>query len=273
MIKRRLKGILLEILEIIPAKILINFKKIHYLRSLKNFNEKNEPDFEVVKYIARKGDTVFDIGANIGWYTKLLSELVGETGKVISIDPTPETFLILSYCVKRLGLSNVNILNCAISNKEGVCKMEVPKYDFGGLNFYQTRITDNNKKNYLFKYFFAKTKSLDGFIPCFADTVSFIKCDVEGHELAVIKGALSIISKFKPIWLIEVSSDPDQTNSSAFELFKIMQENGYIAYWYKNQKLYKRIKGDKSINYFFITSERLKQLPKTVLYDFSINEG
>ncbi len=250
------KGI---ILDLIPNKILIYLKKWHYLNSLKKFGEKNEPDLKVVKHIVNRGDVVVDIGANVGGYTKVLSDLISNSGRVLSIEPIPETFTILSWLVKRMSLSNVELFNCAISDKNGISKMKIPKYDFGGFNFYQARIGDNDKRKEPFKCFTVKLKSLDNLMHDFKKNVSFIKCDVKGHELAVIQGATEIISKVKPIWLIEISSDPDERNSSAAQLFNIFQQKGYIIYWFDGNKLRKRLVGDKSVNYFFLTPTHLKQ--------------
>jgi 23S rRNA U2552 (ribose-2'-O)-methylase RlmE/FtsJ len=71
----------------LPVKVLQFVKKIHYSRLLRSFSEKDEIDFKVIKYIVNLGDYVVDIGANIGVYTKYLSERVGSLGRVYSIEP------------------------------------------------------------------------------------------------------------------------------------------------------------------------------------------
>jgi len=251
-----LKGFLLEI---IPKKLLINLKKIHYFLSLKHFDQKNEPDFKVLKSIIKEGDKVIDIGSNIGAYTKFLSGLVSENGLVLSIEPIPETFEILKSCVKRLKLNNVQLLNYAISSNGGKSRMQVPKYDFGGYNFYQARLINNDNLEDSFNYFTVTMKTLDSLISYVDTKFSFIKCDVEGHELSVIKGSQNIISKFKPIWLIEVTSDPDESDSPASELFHIMLRHGYVVYWFDGEKLRQRQKGDRSTNYFFITPIQMER--------------
>jgi FkbM family methyltransferase len=200
---RKIKGRLSEIL---PENILNIFKRVHSYNLLKKYSEKEELDFKIVKYMVKKGDTVIDIGANIGCYTKLLSELVAERGMVISIEPIQCTFLILSSCVKRLNLTNGTLLNCAISDCERIAKMEVQKYDSGGFNFYQSKIIDTDAQKSAFKYFSVPKRPLDNCVSYLKQKVSFIKCDVEGRELEVIKGAMNILTKFKPIWLIEISS-------------------------------------------------------------------
>ena len=95
----------------IPKRVLFLIKALHYSYALKRFSERDEPDLMVVKYIVKSGNTVIDVGANVWWYTKVLSGLVGNKGRVISLEPMPETFALLSKCVKYHGLSNVELFN------------------------------------------------------------------------------------------------------------------------------------------------------------------
>ncbi len=248
-----LKGVLLEIL---PNRILLMIKKDHYLRFLSKETGRNEPDFNGVTKFVKKGDTVVDIGANVGSYTKLLSDLVEEMGTVYSIEPIPETFSILSFCVKKLNLNNVKLFNFALSDRESTAIMTVPKYDFGGYNFYQSRLQDDDGKTASCKKFSVKIRSLDSILEILAENISFIKCDVEGHELSVIKGARKIIERSKPVWLIEISSDPDELGSAAYELTAVMKTYGYNMYWFDGNKFILRLKGNKSVNYFFIPGNK-----------------
>ena len=92
------------------------------------------------------------------------------------------------------------------------------------------------------------------------DSISFIKCDVEGHELSVIEGANSFLFKSYAAWLIEISSNPDENNSPASKLISIMNQHGYMIYFYNGKALQKYRKGDKNVNYFFLKKDHLKIL-------------
>ncbi len=105
-----------------------------------------------------------------------------------------------------------------------------------------------------------KSKTIDSLFSELPYNISFIKCDVEGHELQCIKGAVKIIEKSKPAWLIEISGNPVDLKSSANETFKLLNIEGYEAYWFDGINLNKYQLGDKSVNYFFFAQKHLQAL-------------
>ena len=240
----------------LPAPLLRQLKKFHYVRALKTFDE---PDMAVVKHLVRRGDCVIDIGANVGWYTKVLSELVGESGLVQSIEPIPPTFELLSYCVGKLRLGNVRLLSCAVSSDNGTACMEVPYYETGGENYYQAKLIAHRNESSL-RQFRVPTRSLDSIAADAPSTVAFVKCDVEGHELSVIKGAARLLEDAKPSWLIEISQDPDAPSSESHALICGMEQQGYGVYWFDGQELKTRQHRDHSVNYFFLTKKHVESL-------------
>jgi FkbM family methyltransferase len=245
------------VLSLLPDPLLQIIKKVHYAKVLRSISDRDEPDFKVLRYLVTPTQSVADVGANIGIYTKFLSDLVSESGHVYSVEPVPSTFALLLSNVKKLGLRNVELKNCAISSSDGSVTMQVPKYKFGGENFYEARVVGEAQVNSL--------KRVE--VPCFTiDSlfyelpVSFIKCDVEGHELNVIKGAMRTIQKFRPAWLIELSGSPDEAQSTSHETIRILTEGGYQPYWFDGIHLRLRNAGDQSVNYFFLTPKHVSIL-------------
>lgn len=242
--------------KILPPMILREAKKHYYAFLLKNYDERKEADFQIVRKIVSVGQFVVDVGANVGVYTNFLSKLVGPAGKVFSIEPIPGTCEILKSNVKKLRLANVEVLCCAISDVCGRAVMETPCYQGGTENIYESRIVPDNTETST-QRFEVESRSLDSLFAGLGHKISFIKCDVEGHELNVLKGAMRIIADFKPGWLIEISENPDDVNSSAFKVFRFMEERGYQAFWFDGLVLNKRKKDDRSTNYFFLNSSSL----------------
>ena len=253
------------ILAYLPAPVLEAIRRIHYLRALRRSYEEQEQDLIVVKLLARPGSCVLDVGANIGVYTKVLSQAAGPEGLVISLEPIPDTFNILSYCVKKLGLSNVRAINCALSDKNGMMSMSVPRYEKGGnYNYYQAKLvvegakdSTSAKQTSVHEYHNITVRTLDDLLKEISSPVAFIKCDVEGHEFAVLVGSRMVIERWFPAWLIEVSGDPDVEGSSAAKLFDLLCQAGYEAWIFSGGLLRRRVHGDKWLNYFFLKKSHL----------------
>jgi FkbM family methyltransferase len=185
---------------------------------------------------------------------------LGERGCVYTIEPIPLTFEILSNNVKKLGLSNVRLFNCGISDNDVSAIMEVPKFDFGADNFYQAKIIDNVKQDSSLKHFEINLKSLDSLLNDRLNNIRFIKIDVEGHELQVVNGARQLIKHSKPALYIEVSDNPDDAQSSTGKLFDVLNDEGYLPYCLFGNMLKRRTNGSKSVNYFFLTDDQFNKL-------------
>jgi FkbM family methyltransferase len=245
-------------LRLLPDGVLHFAKKIHYAQVLRRVTESDEPDLKVLKFLVEPGQSVADIGANIGVYAKFLSERVGRSGQVISVEPIPSTFDILRSNVRKLGLSNVETKNYAISDEEGQAKMQVPKYESGGEDFYGARI-EGGVVNDSMRSFVVPTTTVDALLSGMS-RLHFIKCDVEGHELNCIRGAAKTIERFKPAWLIEISGDMSDEGSRSYRTSCILRDSGYEAFWFDGVKLRPRRPDTKSVNYFFLTRSHLENL-------------
>lgn len=239
----------------LPERWLRPLKARHYERILRTFNEEEEPELAIVRFLVDAGTTTVDLGANIGVYTKVLSSLCGPTGRVISVEPVPETFRILSHNVHSLNMPNVELVNAAVSDRNGRVTMEVPVYDSGGANFYQARIVEATVGRTTAKSRVeVRTVTLDE-IASSSERLSFVKCDVEGHEYKCLAGAESTIAKHYPAWLIEVWGDPDRADSNARRLFDLLEGNRYRCWVFDGARISLRSPGVTSTNYFFLTDD------------------
>jgi FkbM family methyltransferase len=242
----------------LPRPIRLRLKTIYYAREAPKFWE---PDVEPLKSLVRPGDIVVDLGANIGDYTFLLANLTGAQGKVYSVEPVPETFEILSGVVKKLALSNVELFNCAVSEKDGTVRMEIPLHQHGGQNFYMSRVVTWPSSASSFESFEVPCRALDSLLASQpAKPVTFVKCDVEGHELAVVKGASNLLERNRPAMLIEVAGTAVMQDDPDNQLFSTMNRYGYTPYWFDGKNLRPRTKGHWSVNYFFLQADHLRQL-------------
>lgn len=248
------------ILRILPRPLHDEALRRHYFGVLKRFREEDEPDMAVARYLVRPGDCAVDLGANIGIYTRLLSELVGPGGEVVSIEAVPGTYAILAANVERLGLGNVRTLHCAASAEDGTAWMEVPGYR----GFYRAKVAGDGEGNTgAGRRIRVEARSLDSLFAGHPRNIGFIKCDVEGHELACIRGAARLLETHSPRWLMEIGDDPDAPGSNGRLLLEEFARRGYGAYWFDGGALRRRNPGDSSVNYFLLKPGHLAEMAQT----------
>lgn len=240
----------------VPEVVLRRLKAWHYLRTLRTMSDVEEPDLKVVRHLVPAGTVAVDIGANFGIYTKVLSDLVGPRGRVIAVEPIAETFEFLQRNVRSLQYSNVSCVNAALSDSARTVTMQIPNYSSGGSNYYQARITEASGEGRAVQ---VRTTTLDALVHG-STPISFVKLDVEGHEFECLAGAHDVLTTEAPSWLIEISGDPDKSDSIASRTFALFSERGYSAWWFDGTRLVRRQSGDRSTNYFFLRENHVAEL-------------
>jgi len=245
----------------LPDVFLNIIMKQHYCSVLKSFNIEAEPDLLLVKEFVAESDFVIDIGANIGIYTKYLSEFVETTGKVISIEPIPITYSFLLNNIEKLKLINVETHNVAIAEKEMTSQMFVPT-GISGEYYSRAKLFDPNDKitEMNLRTIEVKLVPLDMLVNSIDSIISFIKIDVEGFELSVLKSAKKTLEKNKPSLLVEVDGDPADMGSNADCVIKFLRDFNYKPYIFVDKKLKMWEVGERSVNYFFFNDSHMKLL-------------
>ena len=197
--------------------VILNKNDKYLTRAFMYYGECNELELSFLRQILKKGDTVFDIGANIGNHTMFFSQHVGNTGKVFSFEPQPQLFYMLCGNLALNGITNVIPFNKGAGKEDGY--LWLPRIDyssennFGGISLQ----TKNGEIR-------TPIISLNHFADI--DRVDLIKIDVEGMEHEVISGAMGLINKFKPSLFVE----NDRVDKSE-DLVKLIRSLGYKLYW------------------------------------------
>lgn len=247
---------------ILPDSAIQSFKKRYYAWLLRRHSDVvMERDALFLRHLVSLGSYVVDIGAFVGFYTVYLSRLVGPEGRVYSIEPFPSTFEILTANVRKLGLRNVELINCAVSDTEGFAEMEVPKWSWGVESFYGAKLIKGGGKPGLRRATAAMT-TLDSLVGRIGHRISLIKCDAEFHELESLKGAIRTIRDSRPALLVEVIMNPDNPGSPAYETFALLRTEGYQPYWFDGACLHSRLRDERSQNYFFLSQAHVSSLRK-----------
>lgn len=206
----------------------------------------NKEDFAIMSrhedeiidhFNTKQGDIIVDVGAHMGKYTIIASKRVGANGKVIAIEAHPGNYEMLNHNIKLNGLTNVIPLNYAVYSKESKIKLFLPD-EKSNHTIYNTLISSKTKDEE--KFIEVNANTLDNLIEQHRIShaeVNWIKIDVEGAELEVLKGAHAILSNSKnTTLLIEVHNIEDGKNlyKPIIDLmekynFKIEYENTYVS--------------------------------------------
>jgi len=137
----------------------------------------------------KPGQVFYDIGASVGYYTIMASNLVGNSGMVYAFEPFEENLEMLNENIKNNKSDNVVVIPRAVSSKSGKLKL-----------FSNGRPGQNSVNKVGNDYKIAEAISLDEFE--IKDKPDFIKIDVEGHELEVLKGMTKILDTKKELVII-----------------------------------------------------------------------
>ena len=167
----------------------------------RNVFESEEPEFSRLPEWLRPGDSVVDIGANFGTFTLKMSALVGETGRVFSFEPVPQTFAMLIRALSARNCRNVYPVNLACSNINGSVSMSIPDDPLTGEDLYQASISASGPS--LVQVCCARIDDL----PLPFGKVRLIKIDAEGHDAEVVDGAWETLCRSMPILIIEHPPD------------------------------------------------------------------
>ena len=249
---------------VLPERILHGLKKTYYGFLISHQGEDwQETDARLLKYLVHPGDVAIDVGASIGGFTKLLSDIVGPSGYVYAFEPNPPTYDFLSHNVKKLKLRNVKLFRLALSESCGTATMVTPRYRWGSECHYDATL-EHDRAESGYRRTEISLSTLDSIFADQGQAITFIKCDVNYHELAFLRGGLHTISRLRPALLIEILGNPDKVGSPAAQVFELLQQNGYTGFCFDGERLRRRQCGERSQNYFFLTPAHIKRIPECI---------
>jgi len=179
------------------------------------------------KHLIKPGDTIVDIGANLGYYTRIFAEQCGSNGKVYAVEPVSLFRNILQKTIKRFP--NVTIVPYALGKDNGATiSMGLPSHK-KYLSHGRTKVleTENSNIEYRFEAEMRSPINIFGNLT----QLDYIKCDIEGYERIVIPEFMPIIEKFKPILQIETDGENREL------ILELLQNIGYQTYFAEKTQL------------------------------------
>jgi FkbM family methyltransferase len=179
----------------------------------------------LVKHL-RSGHIFYEVGAHVGFFSLLAAGLVGGSGEVVAFEADPENVGLIQEHFRRNSQSQAHVVPMAVWSKAGSVRFtrgsELSSLNAGG-------VLETSPWGFDTDVIEVEAIALDEYVQGHRPP-SFVKIDVEGGELHVLKGAQGLLSRYKPLVLCEVHSP-----ELASEVEHWLTENSYAVEWFVDQ--------------------------------------
>ncbi len=201
-------------------------------RSLIEYGEWTESEFEIMAQALRPGDHVIDVGANIGALTLAFAAKVGSDGKVpaghvFAFEPQPRLFQLLATNCVLNNATNARLFNAGCGAAAGSLRISEIPYEadvnYGALSLDTLAQAAGAASAPATRE--VQILRLDDVYD--RETLKLIKIDVEGMELEVMKGAQRLLTTMRPLLYVE-NEFPEKSPA----LIEALRDLGYEAWWH-----------------------------------------
>jgi FkbM family methyltransferase len=179
----------------------------------------------------RPGDTALDIGSHKGGYLYWLQARVGPAGRVIAFEPQPDLADYLRRATAALGARHVTVEALALSDRAGTALLRVRR---DRTSCGATLEARDPTQAWVAQS--VPTVTLDEYLDGRSLRVRAIKCDVEGHELAVLRGAARTLARDRPVLLLECEARLRATGGLG-EVSALLGDLGYDAWLFQGRRI------------------------------------
>ncbi len=185
-----------------------------------------------IKSSLKPGDTAFDIGAHKGGYLNFMRKCVGTEGFIVGFEPQLVLYRYLDSVRKSLNWKNVKVEHLALSDSGGKKKLFIPVNKIRQDSSPGASLLSSKSEGEISKIEEVTTQTLDNYIQLHQLKPVFLKIDVEGHELNVLKGASELLHSLKPGLLVEIEARHAGKDKllETFEFLKGMKYRGKFIY-------------------------------------------
>jgi FkbM family methyltransferase len=172
-----------------------------------------------VHWLAPRGRTMLDVGANMGLYTLEGAVAVGPSGRVIAIEAMPAHAERVRQNLALNGFQQVQVLNVAVGEAPGEVEIGLPPG--GNPGMYRVGATAGAVR--------VPVRRIDDLVDeCGLDSLDLVKMDIEGSEHRALLGAARTLERFKPAILIELNRETLESCGSSPEAVKeVLESAGY----------------------------------------------
>lgn len=197
----------------------------------RHLEERGMYEQDVSKILAatlKPGDIFLDVGANVGWFSLLASRLVSPTGKVVAFEPAKENINKLKYNLSLNDMSNVELIETAVSDKTEETSFYLNPYGNGGHALWDMQKGREDRQPS--EVIPITTITLDDWF--FGQTLKaprVLKIDTEGHDCRVLMGAKRLLDTYRPPYVISELHPQglSRFDDNQFGMTKFMHDCGY----------------------------------------------
>jgi FkbM family methyltransferase len=217
-----------------------------------NFGAYEQREFALWRSLLPQAARIADIGANIGWYT-LHAAAIDPAATVVAFEPVPASFEFLRRAVARNALASVVVENVAVADHEDGLTLIADLTIAGAASAHPTIVLDHPREIRV------PSVTLDGYAEAKGLHFDAIKLDVEGGELAVLRGAASILATDRPLVFCEML----RRHTRAFgyhpnDIIALMAVHGYRCFTHADGALWSFAEMAETTietNFFFLHTE------------------
>lgn len=178
-----------------------------------------DPELLYLDKIVPSGSVTVDVGANCGLYTRKLARL---SRKVHAFEPSHK----MADLLRRTSASNVSVHEIALSDQTGNAELFIPRADQELVYGLASLEAKHGAAEGHILSINVPTARLDAIVH---QDVTFVKIDVEGHELSVLNGAVKLLEQSQPVFLVEAEDrHRAQATRSIFDFFESRSYRGFF---------------------------------------------
>lgn len=224
-----------------------------------NFQTYEEKDASMILKLVPEQGVVFDVGANMGWYSLLIARQV-KGCQIHAFEPIPKTY---SFLIKNINLNQaVNVIAHPFGLSNERKDMTFYFYPEGSGNASSANLSERTDAELVTCH----VERLDDFAIANKLHVDFIKCDVEGAELFAFQGAKETLKRDKPIVFTEMLRKwAAKFNYHPNEILALFSSLGYRCFYADGgalKELSEMSDETAETNFFFLHTEKHQQLIK-----------
>jgi len=181
------------------------------------------PEAGVLTRLLRPGDVFVDGGANIGLLSLIAAVAVGRTGRVVACEPAPGTMAMLKANVDKNPFTWIELHEVALSDVSGLARFTVFEAGSG--------LASLAPQNPGGRQVDVPLTTLDELTTNLEARVAVVKLDIEGAEAKALRGAVRLIARDEPVFVVELEPEHlARQDSSIADVQAALRPRGYDAY-------------------------------------------